>query len=230
MAIFLWIIGLVLLSIMTVMNFHVGEYVAASAYCIATLSLLFPILLMKYKRNRRDEIIKVDDNIDDPKRIEDTKTIVKAGIDKSTTDLNQKLEKLGFKRTKKWIWVRLKSNSADFINLHVDGSSYGGPINNSVNFTVRCGNRELNDSFDSLALNGPDSDSPEAIERKYHLRFNAKSGSTYERCIDDLEKFVLEMGEPWYSKFESSGPIENNKNPENVKNSYKLLGIKGVKV
>lgn len=160
---------------------------------------------------------------------EDTKSIVKAGIEKATADLNQRLERLGFKQTKKRNWVRLKSDSADFIHLHIDGSSYGGsPLNNSVSFTVHCGSRELNDTFDSLALNGPDSDSPEAIDRRYHLRFNAKSGSTYDRCIDDLEKFVLEIGEPWFTNLESTRHLSKNINPDNVKHSYKLLGIKNV--
>ncbi len=27
-----------------------------------------------------------------------------------------------------------------------------------------------------------------------HLRFNAKSGSTYDRCLDDLLRFVVEPG------------------------------------
>jgi hypothetical protein len=160
---------------------------------------------------------------------EATKSIVNTGVDRAANDLTQRLEKLGFKRTKKWYWVRLKPNSADFIHLHRSGGSYGGPIYNSVSFRVHCGNRALNDSFQALALNGPDSDSPEARERRYHLRFNAKSGSTYKRCIDDLEKFIFEIGEPWFSSLEIKVCQASDLVPDNIRTSHKLLGVKGIK-
>ncbi len=158
-----------------------------------------------------------------------TISIVKAGVDRAASDLTWRLEKLGFKRTKKWYWVRLKPNSADFIHLHISGSSYGGPINYSVAFRVHCGNREFGDSFDALALNGPNSDSPEARANRYHLRFNAKSGSTYERCIDDLEKFVIEIGEPWFRALKHKDAKVEGHAAETVQLAHELLGIKGAK-
>ena len=32
----------------------------------------------------------------------------------------------------------------------------------------------------------------------YHHRFNAKTGSTYERCLQELGLFVSEVAEPWF--------------------------------
>ena len=57
---------------------------------------------------------------------EDTKSIVKAGLEKASSDLSLRLVGLGFEATKKWHWVRLKTDSADFVHLHRNGSSYGG--------------------------------------------------------------------------------------------------------
>ncbi len=158
------------------------------------------------------------------------KGILNQGLEKTGDDFTQRLENIGFKRTKKWYWVRLNKYYADFIHLHRHGSSYGPQINYSVSFRVYCGNRVLNDLEETLCLNGPNSDSPEAMERKYHLRFNARSGSTYDRCIDDLEKFVIEMGEPWFISHVPASAIEDEAKPENIKLSLKLLGIKGAQV
>ena len=159
------------------------------------------------------------------------KNIVKAGVDKAIKDFTANLEKFGFKHTKKWWWVRLKPNSTDFIHLHLSGSSYGGgSINYSVSFRVHCGNRVLNDSKEWIVLNGPDSDMPETYEGRFHLRFNTKSGSTYDRCITDLVRYVNEFGEPWFSSVkEPEFSLEEIKK-EYIKQSYKLLGVRGIKI
>jgi hypothetical protein len=160
---------------------------------------------------------------------EDASSVVKLGVERAARDLTKRLERLGFRRTKKSLWVRLKSSSADFVHLHRLGSSYGGPINHSVEFRAHCGDRELCDPFEALALNGPDSDSQEARAHRYHLRFNAKSGSTYERCIEDLEKFVIEIGEPWFSSLKHDTPPIGCPE-ETVLASHKMLGIKEKKL
>ena len=156
------------------------------------------------------------------------KTIINDGLKKVARDLSERIAKLGFNHTKKWYWVRLNDGYADFIHLHRHGSTYGGQLNYSISFRVYCGNRVLNDDFSGLGLNGPNSDSPEAMQRRYHMRFNAKSGSTYERCIDDLEKFVIEMGEPWFKTHIPSQDARDIENQQNIKQSLKLLGMKSL--
>lgn len=155
------------------------------------------------------------------------KSIVKEGINKAVGEFTRLVEPLGFSHSKKWLWVREKFDAADFIHLHLDGISYGAPINYSISFRVHCGYRHFNDSFDSLALNGPCSTDAEIRSKKYHHRFNAKSGSTYELCMEDLMKFTKDVGEPWFSKLEPrSGETLI---VENVKLSRKLLGLKNGK-
>lgn len=155
------------------------------------------------------------------------KNITREAIDKATSEFSSLVYPLGFIHSKKWFWVREKEASADFIHLHLDGISYGAPINYSVSFRVHCGNRNFNDSFEALALNGPYSRDSEALKRKYHHSFNAKSGSTYERCIEDLMKFVKDIGEPWFAI--ASFDTSNCQNTENLKLSRKLLGLKASK-
>jgi len=175
-----------------------------------------------------------------------TTKVVRAGVERACKDFTARVTPLGFHRTKKMFWTRRQLLTVDFIHFHRHGSTYGAPRNFSVDIRVHFGVRVLNDSFVGAALNGPNSDAARLRAGQYHLRFNAKSGDTYERCIDDLVRFVLEQGEPWFQQFHSNDnllrlpnsplrppekqfltdAIAGNANPENEVNSLKLLGIK----
>ncbi|MBI5263637.1 MAG: hypothetical protein HY852_17650 [Bradyrhizobium sp.] len=153
-----------------------------------------------------------------------SKSVVKAGLDKTTREFTQRIEKYGFSRTKRWLWVRAKSKSADFVHIHLNGISYGRPINYSIVLRVHCGT--YNESSNSLALNGPSSDDSEFMNKRYHLRFNAETGSTYERCMDDLVRFVVEDGEPWFAEAEAANDPGKDIKLENENLSRKALGLK----
>jgi hypothetical protein len=137
----------------------------------------------------------------------------------------------------------------DWISLFRSGSTYGAPINYSVQIIAAFGIRVLNDDVTGLSLNGFSSDNigNKAIRSgRYHTRFNALSGSTYTRCINDLERFVLEQGEPWFKRFTPpekllriwGSPLEPEtkkllraafsgiSNKENVAASINMLGLK----
>jgi hypothetical protein len=177
---------------------------------------------------------------------QETTKIVRTGLEQACKDFSERVARLGFTRTKKMFWTRKQPFTVDFIHFHRSGSSYGAPINFSVDIRVHFGVRVLNDSFPAAALNGPFSDPNRLRSGRYHLRFNAKSGDTYDRCIDDLERFVAEQGEPWFLRFHSTDnllekadsplkapdkqllaeAIAGKTNRENEANSYKLLGIK----
>lgn len=150
---------------------------------------------------------------------------------------------LGFVRTKKTFWTRRKEHTVEFIHLHRSGSSYGASISASVAIRVHFGIRVLNDSAPAAALNGPHSDAGAA---SYHLRFNASTGSTFDRCIQDLARYVNQIGEPWFQQFaDTSNLLERSDSPlsleakislsnasdgqakvENVAASLQLLGVK----
>lgn len=100
------------------------------------------------------------------------------------------------------LWVRRHQHTADFISLFREGSSYGRPTNYSVSLNVHFGIRVLNDVFAGLSPNGPRYDYSERLRAShYHFRFNAQTGSTYDRCIEDLVRHVVHEGEPWFVRF-----------------------------
>lgn len=135
-------------------------------------------------------------------RPDDTTQVVRAGVENAAKDFTARLEALGFIRTKKMLWVRRHPHTADFISLSRNGSTYGRPINYSVSLDLEFGIRVLNSALDGLPANGPRYDFSERLRAAhYHFRFNAQSGSTYERCIDDLIRYVTHEGEPWFVRF-----------------------------
>jgi hypothetical protein len=143
-------------------------------------------------------------------------------------------------------WTRRRNLFAQFVHFHRSGSTYGTPRNYSVDVRVHFGIRVLNDTSEGLALNGPFSDPRRLNEGRYHLRFNAKTGSTYDRCVEDLARFVREQGESWFGKFSSpeallefeDSPLRphdkerlrmalnGQSDPDAVARSLKLLGLK----
>jgi hypothetical protein len=172
-------------------------------------------------------------------------SIVRAGLERACRDFTARVEPLGFRRTLKMFWTRRHPLTVDFIHFHRSGSSYGAPRNASVDIRVDFGIRVLNDDFIAAALNGPHSDAGTLRAGRYHLRFNAETGSTYDRCVDDLARFVVEQGEPWFQRWRSIEALLQSDSPlraqdreflraaqdgrasaERVAGSLKILGIK----
>ncbi len=130
-----------------------------------------------------------------------TTSVVRAGLERACVQFSAGISGYGFARTKKMFWTRLNQHTIDFVHFHRSGSFYGAPSSASVAIRVHFGIRVLNDTFDAQALNGPYSDSPTTSAGRYHLRFNASTGSTYERCIEDLHRLFKEIGLPWFQRF-----------------------------
>ena len=178
-----------------------------------------------------------------------TTQIVRAGLEKACREFTERIVSSGFSRTKKMFWTREHPHTVDFIYFNRSGSSYGAPLNFSVDVRMDFGIRVLNDTSDAVALNGPSSDPRIIHAGNYHLRFNAKSGSTYDRCVDDLVRFVVEQGEPWFNRFRDpsaltdtcvtplppesiealTAALRGDSQPANIAKSRKILGIKASK-
>jgi hypothetical protein len=176
----------------------------------------------------------------------ETTQVVRRELERACKELTVRLASMGFARTKKMFWTRPQPCTVDFVHLFRSGSSYGAPINYSVDIRVHFGIRVLNDTFVAAALNGPTSDAARCRRGRFHLRFNAQTGSTFERCVDDLVRFVTEEGEPWFQRFRDTrellssidsplGPRERELltaalagqgSPESEAASRRILGIK----
>jgi hypothetical protein len=180
----------------------------------------------------------------------ETTKVIRPELERACKEFTDRIEVLGFSRTKNMIWSRLNEFTADFIHLHRCGSTYGAPLNYSVRIRVGYGVRILNDPRPSLALNGPGLTADVMRKGRYHLRFNAKTGSTFDRCVEDLVRITQEELEPWFTQYRTpENLLETNDTtlnaeckallkaacekcafPENVALSLKLLGIKNKKV
>ena len=177
-----------------------------------------------------------------------TKT-VRVGLEKACREFSSRVQPLGFHRMLKMFWTRRHPLTVDFIHFHRSGSTYGAPRTPSVTIQVHFGIRVLNDDFVAAAQNGPSSDSDTFRASRYHLRFNAETGSTYDRCVDDLARFVSERGEPWFRRWSSvesllqspDSPLQprareflraahdGQTSAERIAASLKILGIKATR-
>jgi hypothetical protein len=124
-------------------------------------------------------------------------------MERACRDFTARIEPLGFRRAGRREWVRLQPLTAEVVYFHRMGSSYGAPRNASIQIRVELSLRILNAPAPERGLTGPRSDPGTERGGRYHLRFNAKSGSTYERCIDDLVRFLEDVGEPWFRAYAS---------------------------
>ncbi len=177
----------------------------------------------------------------------DTTQVVRQGVESAAKDFSARIEPIGFNRTKTMLWARRHEHPADFITLFRQGSSYGRPRNYSVTLDVGFGIRVLNDVLEALSPNGPRYDFSERLRAAhYHFRFNAQNSSTYDRCIDDLARYVEHEGQPWFTRFleiealltASDSPIreplkerlraaaDGHSDTDAVTQSLKLLGFK----
>lgn len=144
------------------------------------------------------------------------------GITRFIGDLSTRLGPAGFVHAKKMLWVRVEHGVAHFIHLQRDGSSYGPPIDASVSFRIHLGVRMLEDADPALHLNGPTSNEAAHRHARYHLRFNARTGSMYERTLDDAERFVRDVGGAWFARSENRRGVVSG--IEISAQSRKLLG------
>lgn len=172
-------------------------------------------------------------------------TLVNAEISRLMKLIEPRLSALGYSPAKKYHWVKERQHSAIFVILQRQGSTYGGPTSASISLDVSAGVRVFNSDFPALALNGPQSGRAERSDGlKFHTRFNARSGSQFERTCEDIVRFVSEIVEPWSNTNADEGRLldsdalltteeqENLKaavvgesDGERVARSRKLLGL-----
>ena len=126
--------------------------------------------------------------------------IVKAGFDRICKEFSALVLPLGFSKTKARDWSRVVIDQINVIHLHRNGVSYGAPINYSVSIRIHFATHPAAMEGPS-SLNGPSSDQlKDNRGYSYHLRFNAHSWSTYDRCLADLVRVTNDHGLPWFTQ------------------------------
>jgi hypothetical protein len=110
------------------------------------------------------------------------------------------MEPLGFKRGNGRAWVRQHGETEERIYVSRRGSSYGAPGTPSIDLQLSLASRRgVDDPGKTL-----DHHTTGKLRRPtgycYHHRFNALTGSTYDRCLEELALFVSEVAEPWFAE------------------------------
>lgn len=127
----------------------------------------------------------------------ETSKIVSIGMKRVCSDFTKRVQDLGFEKSGRRSWRRVSDKNVDIIHFHRGGSSYGRPINNSIDIRIEISSQHL-DELDEIAEIFISDQVRKRDGYAYHHRFNAKSWSTYDRCLDELELYIRDFAEPWF--------------------------------
>lgn len=134
-----------------------------------------------------------------------TSEMVSAGMKRLCADFSGRIAPLGFTKSGSGLWSRKKGPILESIHLQRKGSTYGAPSNTSVSVRVLLGVKALDDHSASANRVIYSDAFRKADGYAYHLRFNAQTWSTYDRCLDELSQFVTDVAEPWFQGPEPKG-------------------------
>jgi hypothetical protein len=167
------------------------------------------------------------------------KVLERKNKDKILRRLGNRLQDLGFRRTKPTFFTRPRGLVVEFVHLH--------KYTFAPEFRVHLGLRVANDSFEAAALNGPDSqpyvckDSPSG--RRFNFCFH-DAPDTVESCAAEIDAYVRAVAEPWFRSWQDterlladdSSPlaadakahlrsaIQSGPDPERIEVTRRLLG------
>ena len=170
--------------------------------------------------------------------------VVADGMKRVCADFSVIAGLYGFHKTKNRLWVRTNDFCAESIYFHRHGSTYGAPRAPRVDIRVMLSIRVLSAPIAGGAIGIISDPARRVTGYAYHHRFNAKTGDTYERCIEELGLYLTEVAEPWFAewrdprKLMTHGELSNdareslktaisgNFNPDAISASLKALGVR----
>jgi len=170
--------------------------------------------------------------------------IVTEGMKRVCADFSEVVSQTGFRKTKNRTWVRISDTTAECIYFHRLGSTYGAPGNARIDIRVMLSVRVLNAPIAGGAIGIISDPARRTTGNAYHHRFNAETGSTYDRCLEELGLYMCEVAEPWFAEWRDpeklmkhadlstearkglKSAMIGNTDPEAVAASLKALGIK----
>ena len=127
--------------------------------------------------------------------------IITEGMKRVCADFSEIVGQSDFRRTKNRTWVRINDATAECIYFHRRGSTYGAPVNASIDIRVMLSVRVLNAPVAGSAIGIISDPARRATGYAYHHRFNAETGSTYDRCVEELGLYMTEVAEPWFAEW-----------------------------
>ncbi len=126
--------------------------------------------------------------------------VVDEGMKRVCSAFTQIAQPFGFKRGNGRKWVRQLNGLEETMFVSRSGATYGAPRSPSISLQLDLASIRLNDR-ESVHLHH---NTTQMIRRTtgycYHHRFNAETGSTYDRCLQELRLFIEEVAEPWFEE------------------------------
>ena len=126
--------------------------------------------------------------------------VVAEGMKRVCSAFTKIAKPFGFRRGNGRVWSRRNGSREEVIRLFRHGSTYGAPVTPSIDLRV-------------ILFVDEDAEGAETTRKQlwsdklrrptgycYHHRFNAQTGSTYDRCLEELELFLYEVAEPWFAE------------------------------
>ena len=126
--------------------------------------------------------------------------IVAEGMKRVCSAFTKIVHPIGFTRGNGRKWEREFNGFRETLWLSRSGATYGAPSSQSISLQIDlvsvrlCDGKRVDLSRDVTQF----------IRRNtgycYHHRFNAETNSTFDRCIEDLGLFIVEVAEPWFKQ------------------------------
>src|SRR5689334_6861778 len=118
--------------------------------------------------------------------------VVAEGMKRVCSAFTKIVQPSGFKRGNDRKWVRQLNGTEETIFVSRSGGTYGAPYSPSISLQLALSSTRANDGKSAHLSHY----TTEKIRRStgycYHHRFNAETGSTYDRCLQELGLFVAE--------------------------------------
>ena len=128
------------------------------------------------------------------------------------------LKQHGFIHTKPTFYCKHEEDYFLIIHIHKYTFTNG--------FRVHCAFRMIDDIFEAIALNGPNSHEFQCVEKK-RMEFNESEKSINE-CCNEMYDFFKERALSWFEKAKKNKIelIARKRSKDDIINTYELLGIK----
>lgn len=125
-------------------------------------------------------------------------SLIADGMKRICSDLHQHLAERHFKKKGRRKWVRQRGDCLEQVYLFRLGSTYGASTNYSVDIIIEAwvSNTNAPDKRQRYFYNNASVRKPDGY--CYHHRFNAKTWSTYDRCLDEIVLYIEKELEPWF--------------------------------
>ncbi|MCW3846422.1 hypothetical protein OF829_04165 [Sphingomonas sp. LB-2] len=126
--------------------------------------------------------------------------IVAEGMKRACSAFTKIVQPVGFKRGAGRKWVRQIDGLEETIHVSRSGATYGAPYSPSISLQLDLSSTRVSDNKRAYLSRHTTTMIRRPTGYCYHHRFNAETGSTYDRCLQELGLFFEEVAEPWFDE------------------------------